>query len=353
VLVRSHYLPTYSRIGAYDRAALDACAFAGGKKRALFEYWAHEASLLPLELQPLMRWRMQRAAAGIGIYSGIARFAAENRDYIAAVVDEIRRRGPLAASELDDPGTRSGPWWGWHKGKTALEFLFWAGEVTTGQRRGFERVYDLTERVIPADVWAIATPSESDAIRALALAGARAHGVATEADIRDYFRLPVREARKAIGELVEEGALRPAQVEGWKQPGFLASGATLPARATPTALLSPFDPLVWHRPRTERIFDFHYRLEFYTPGPKRVFGYFVMPFLYRGRLVARVDLKADRAAGRLRVLGVFAEANLRRPAPMLVALAEELRHLAAWLELADIEVVADGPLSAGLQQHIT
>ena len=353
VLVRSHYLPTYSRIGAYDRAALDACAFAGGKKRALFEYWAHEASLLPLELQPLMRWRMQRAAAGIGIYSGIARFAAENRDYIAAVVDEIRRRGPLAASELDDPGTRSGPWWGWHKGKTALEFLFWAGEVTTGQRRGFERVYDLTERVIPADVWAIATPSESDAIRALALAGARAHGVATEADIRDYFRLPVREARKAIGELVEEGALRPAQVEGWKQPGFLASGATLPARATPTALLSPFDPLVWHRPRTERIFDFHYRLEFYTPGPKRVFGYFVMPFLYRGRLVARVDLKADRAAGRLRVLGVFAEANLRRPAPMLVALAEELRHLAAWLELADIEVAADGPLSAGLQQHIT
>jgi len=353
VLVRSHYLPTYSRIGAYDRAALDARAFAGGKKRALFEYWAHEASLLPLELQPLMRWRMQRAAAGIGIYSGIARFAAENRDYIAAVVDEIRRRGPLAASELDDPGTRSGPWWGWHKGKTALEFLFWAGEVTTGQRRGFERVYDLTERVIPADVWAIATPSESDAIRALALAGARAHGVATEADIRDYFRLPVREARKAIGELVEEGALRPAQVEGWKQPGFLASGATLPARATPTALLSPFDPLVWHRPRTERIFDFHYRLEFYTPGPKRVFGYFVMPFLYRGRLVARVDLKADRAAGRLRVLGVFAEANLRRPAPMLVALAEELRHLAAWLELADIEVAADGPLSAGLQQHIT
>jgi len=353
VLVRSHYLPTYSRIGAYDRAALDARAFAGGKKRALFEYWAHEASLLPLDLHPLMRWRMQRAAAGIGIYSGIARFAAENRDYVRAVVDEIRRRGPLAASELDDPGTRSGPWWGWHKGKTALEFLFWAGEVTTGHRRGaFERVYDLTERVIPGEVGAIATPGEADAIRALALAGAKAHGVATETDIRDYFRLPVAEARVAVGELVEAGALRPMRVEGWQQRAYLVEGAVIPARATPTALLSPFDPLVWHRPRTERIFDFHYRLEFYTPGPKRIFGYFVMPFLHRGRLEARVDLKADRAAGRLRVLGVFAEASLRKPEPMLAALAGELRHLAAWLDLSDIVLEADSPLAGLLGKYI-
>lgn len=354
VLVRSHYLPTFSRIGAYDRAALDARAFAGGKKRALFEYWAHEASLLPLELHPLMRWRMQRAASGVGIYTGLSRFASENRDYVRAVVDEIRRRGPLAASELDDPGTRSGPWWGWHKGKTALEFLFWAGEVTTGHRRGaFERVYDLTERVIPAEIGAIATPSEADAIRALALAGAKAHGVATETDIRDYFRLPVAEARLALGELVEAGALRPVTVEGWKQQGYLVDGAAIPARATPTALLSPFDPLVWHRPRTERIFDFHYRLEFYTPGPKRIFGYFVMPFLHRGRLEARVDLKADRAAGRLRILGVFAEASLRKPEPMVTALAEELRHLAGWLDLADITVEADTPLAVLLAKHVT
>ncbi|WEK48544.1 MAG: crosslink repair DNA glycosylase YcaQ family protein [Candidatus Kaistia colombiensis] len=353
VLVRSHYLPTYSRIGAYDRAALDARAFAGGKKRALFEYWAHEASLLPLDLHPLMRWRMQRAAAGIGIYSGIAKFATENRGYVRAVVDEIRRRGPLAASELDDPGTRSGPWWGWHKGKTALEYLFWAGEVTTGQRRGFERVYDLPERVIPSEIGGAATPGETDAIRALTLAGARAHGVATEIDIRDYFRLPAPETRTALRELVEEGTLMPVRVEGWQQAAYLAADAVIPARGTPTALLSPFDPLVWHRPRTERIFDFHYRLEFYTPGPKRTFGYFVMPFLHRGRLEARVDLKADRAAGRLRVLGVFAEAKLRRPDAMLEALAEELRHLAIWLGLADIAVEAEMPLAVSLKKHVT
>lgn len=352
VLVRSHYLPVYSRIGAYEREALDARAFAGGKKRAMFEYWAHEASLLPLDLHPLMRWRMRRAAAGVGIYSGIAKFAVENRDYIAAVIDEIRRRGPLAASDLDDPGTRSGPWWGWHKGKTALEYLFWAGEVTTGHRRGFERIYDLTERVIPSEVGAAPTPDEPDAIRALALAGARAHGVATEIDIRDYFRLPVAEARTALHELVEAGALTPVRVEGWQQQAYLAAGAEIPARGTPTALLSPFDPLVWHRPRTERIFDFHYRLEFYTPGPKRIFGYFVMPFLHRGRLEARVDLKADRAAGCLRVLGVFAEENLRRPEPMLKALALELRHLAGWLKLADVRVEGEAPLAAMLRELV-
>lgn len=353
VLVRSHYLPTYSRIGAYDRAALDARAFAGGRKRAMFEYWAHEASLLPLDLHPWMRWRMRRAAAGIGIYSGIAKFATENRDYVRAVVDEIGRRGPLAASELDDPGTRSGPWWGWHKGKTALEYLFWAGEVTTGQRRGFERVYDLPERVIPSEIGAAATPDEPDAIRALTLAGARAHGVATEVDIRDYFRLPNAETRTALRELVEEGALVPVRVEGWQQAAYLAADAEIPARATPTALLSPFDPLVWHRPRTERIFDFHYRLEFYTPEPKRTFGYFVMPFLHRGRLEARVDLKADRAAGRLRVLGVFAEEGLRRPDAMLEALAAELRHLATWLGLADVDVESDAPLAVILKGYFT
>lgn len=353
VLVRSHYLPVYSRIGAYDRAALDARAFAGGKKRALFEYWAHEASLLPLEMHPLMRWRMQRAAAGVGIYSGIAKFASENRDYVRAVVEEVRQRGPMGASELEDPGTRSGPWWGWHKGKTALEYLFWAGEVTTGHRRGFERIYDLPERVIPSDIGAMATPDEADAIRALMLAGAKAHGVATETDIRDYFRLPVAEARVALRELVEQGSLRPVRVEGWQHPAFLAADAEIPARRTPTALLSPFDPLVWHRPRTERIFDFHYRLEFYTPGPKRIFGYFVMPFLHRGRLEARVDLKVDRGAGSLRVLGVFAEAALTRPDPMLAALAEELRHLASWLDLVDILIEAQTPLANLLKKQMT
>jgi uncharacterized protein YcaQ len=350
VLVRSHYLPVFSRIGAYSRAALDERAFAGGARRALFEYWAHEASLLPLDFHPLMRWRMKRAAAGIGIYGGIVKFAADNPDYIRAVIAEIGRRGPLGASELEDPGTRSGPWWGWHKGKTALEYLFWTGEVTTSHRRGFERVYDLTERVIPAVIGGVATPDEADAIRALTLAGARAHGVATEIDIRDYFRLPVAETKRALAELAEAGELAPVQVDGWKQPAYLATGAAMPKRLAPTALLSPFDPLVWHRPRTERIFDFHYRLEFYTPEPKRVFGYFVMPFLHRGRLEARVDLKADRAGGRLRVFGVFAEAGLRRTDDMIGALALELRHLADWLKLPEIGVEAETPLAVALRE---
>jgi uncharacterized protein YcaQ len=340
VLVRSHYLPVFSRIGAYSRPVLEQRAFAGGAGRGMFEYWAHEASLLPLALQPLMRWRMKRAAAGIGIYRGIAAFAADNPDYLRAVLDELRRRGPLAAGDLEDPGARSGPWWGWHKGKTALEYLFWSGDVTTCHRRGFERVYDLTERAIPASVLSVPTPEEPDAIRALVLAGARAHGVATEIDIRDYFRLPVTETKQALGELVEAGALLPVSVEGWKQPAYLAAGIEMPRRIRPTALLSPFDPLVWHRPRTERIFDFHYRLEFYTPGPKRVFGYFVMPFLHRGRLEGRVDLKADRARGRLRVLGVFLEDGVARPGETVEALAGELQLMAAWLGLPEIAVEA-------------
>ncbi|BCP52876.1 hypothetical protein K32_14930 [Kaistia sp. 32K] len=352
VLVRSHYLPLFSRLGAYSRAALDERAFAGGAKRALFEYWAHEASLLPLDYYPLMRWRMKRAAAGVGIYGGLVTFAAENPGYLRAVIDEIGRRGPLAASELDDPGERSGPWWGWHKGKTALEYLFWTGEVATSHRRGFERIYDLAERVIPSDVAGATVPDEADAIRALALAGARAHGVATEIDIRDYFRLPVAEARLALQQLVEEGALAPVRVDGWKQPAYFAVETPIPKRLAPTALLSPFDPLVWHRPRTERIFDFHYRLEFYTPEPKRVFGYFVMPFLHRGRLEARVDLKADRAGGRLRVLGVFAEEKLRRPDEMITALAQELRRLAGWLQLSDIVVEAEAPLAVTLREAL-
>ncbi len=339
VLVRSHYLPVFSRIGAYERPTLDTRAFERGKRRAYFEYWAHEASLLPMQSFPLMQWRMRRAEAGQGIYGGVHAFAAENAGYVAAVLAEIGARGPLAAADLDDPGERSGPWWGWHKGKTALEYLFWTGKVTTAFRRGaFERVYDLTERVIPPVIAALPVPGEADAIRELVRRSGAALGVATEADLRDYFRLPVAETRRAIAELVEEGTLATATVEGWRQPAFIDAAAPLQRRLAPTALLSPFDPLVWHRPRTERLFDFHYRLEFYTPGHKRIFGYYVMPFLYKGTLVGRVDLKADRAEGVLRVPGVFLEPQLRRSEPVLAALADELRHLAGWLELPDIAI---------------
>jgi len=349
ILVRSHYLPVYSRIGNYPREALDRCAFEPGRNRTYFEYWAHEASILPVALQPLLRWRMRRAEAGSEIYGGVHRFARENPDYIAAVLDEIARHGARSASELDDPGERSGPWWGWHKGKTALEYLFWTGQVTTAFRRGFERVYDLTERVLPAAVMDRPTPDEADAIRELARLGAIAHGVATQIEIRDYFRLPVAETRRALGELVEAGALVEAEVEGWRHPAYLDPAAAVPARNVATALLSPFDPLVWNRDRAERLFDFHYRLEFYTPGHKRNFGYFVMPFLHRGRLVARVDLKAERKSGTLDVIGVFAEASVRREDKVLAALAGELRHLADWLGLPEVVARERPGLTAGLR----
>ena len=345
VLVRSHYLPVFSRIGDYDRAALDRRGFADGGRRQLFEYWAHEASLMPLRLHPLVRWRMDRARRLVGMSREYADFVRDGRGYIDAVKREVAERGPIAAADLHDPGERSGPWWGWHRGKGALEYLFRTGEVTTAFRRGaFERVYDLSERVIPPEIMAMPTPSEADAVRELALTGARAFGIATEMDIRDYFRLPSAEARRAIGELIEEGRLRPVAVAGWGKPAYLAAGVDAPRRNAATALLSPFDPLVWFRPRTERLFDFHYRIEIYTPRAKRRFGYYVLPFMQNGRLVARVDLKAERASGSLEVLGVHPEAGADVNA-VSKALANELRRLAGWLGLPSVRVARRGELA--------
>jgi uncharacterized protein YcaQ len=348
VLVRSHYLPVFSRIGDYDRRAIDRRGFVNGSGRRLFEYWAHEASLLPLRSYPLMRWRMERAKRLVGLYPQFAEWVRGARGYIRAVKREVAERGPLAAADLNDPGEKSGPWWGWHKGKAALEYLFRTGEVTSAGRRGaFERVYDLIERVIPASILALPPVSEPDAVRELAFAGARAFGVATEFDIRDYFRLPVSEARKAVAELVEEGRLVPATVDGWDRRAFLASGAQMPKHIAATALLSPFDPLVWFRPRTERLFGFHYRIEIYTPQAKRRFGYYVLPFLHEGRLTARIDLKADRAAGTLDVRGAHPEAGVD-PAQITPALAREVRRLAAWLGLGTVRVAHRGRLAEAL-----
>jgi uncharacterized protein YcaQ len=341
VLVRSHYLPVFSRLGNYDRATIDRLGFGSGATRRLFETWAHEASLLPVRFQPLLRWRMERARQRKGwqVKGG--------RRYLDKVLAEIGARGALAASELEDPGTRSGPWWGWHKGKAALEHLLRTGDVTAAGRRGFERVYDLTGRVLPAEILATPTPVEHDAIRALALAGARALGVGTEMDIRDYFRLPVAEARRAVAELVEEGALLPVAVAGWDKPAYLDRDAVRPARATPSALLSPFDPLVWFRPRTERLFGFHYRLELYTPQPKRKYGYYVLPFLHAGRLSARFDLKAMRGEGILEVRAAYAEKGVNAP-EVAASAAAELRRMSAWLGLGDVRVMPRGDLAGPL-----
>ncbi|HET7202775.1 MAG TPA: crosslink repair DNA glycosylase YcaQ family protein [Steroidobacteraceae bacterium] len=331
VLVRSHYLPLYSRLGAYPTDWLDAAAYAG-RRRKLFEYWGHEASLLPVERQPLLRWRMQRAKNGDGLWGGVARFGREHARFCNEVLAEIRDRGPLGVSELAAGGRRKGGWWGWSEGKVALEWLFWTGQVTTHSRRSFERIYDLTERALPAEVVRAPTPDLDAAQRELLRISLRALGVATERDLRDYFRLTVADARDRIAELVESGEFLPVQVDGWRVPAYVPHAVRIPRRIEACALLSPFDSLVWFRDRMQRLFDFHYRIEIYTPAHKRRHGYYVLPFLLGDRLVARVDLKSDRTAGRLRVLSTHYEPWVDR-AGVKAALDEELGRLARWLAL--------------------
>lgn len=352
VLARAHYLPLFARLGAYDRATLDRLAAHDGarpppRRRRLFEYWAHEASLLPVELQPCLRWRMERAAAGEGVWSGIAAFARERPEAVARVLEEVRERGPLGVSDLAEPGSRRGGWWGWNHGKTALEWLFWTGRLTAAGRRGFERLYDLPERVLPPEILAAPTPDPADAQRELLRRAARALGVATEADLRDYFRLPMADARPRLVELVEAGELVPVRVEGWRQAAYLVPDLPIPRRAEAHALLAPFDPLIWERARTERLFGFRYRVEIYTPAARRRHGYYVLPFLSGERLTARVDLKADRQVGLLRVRAAHAEAGVAA-GPAAEALAAELRRMADWLGLAGVVVEPAGDLAPAL-----
>lgn len=334
VLVRAHYLPLFSRLGNFDRSMLDRSAWGRRSERRLFEFWAHEASLLPLDIQPLLRWRMQRMANDDGNGKGKLRtFRRANKAFIDEVRREISDRGPLAASELSNGGPARGAWWGWSDGKLAVEWLFFAGEVTTATRRGtFERVYDLTERVLPAAIRSLPTPSEKDAHRELLRLSARALGVATEYDLRDYFRLGVAETKACLAELVESGDLLPVTVEGWDRPAYLDPQARQPRRIDARALLAPFDPLVWERDRTHRIFDFFYRIEIYTPLAKRTYGYYVLPFLLGDRLVGRVDLKADRMNSRLLVHAVHVEDGVDRR-KIEGPLREELRLMADWLGL--------------------
>jgi uncharacterized protein YcaQ len=333
VLVRSHYLPLFSRLGPYDREWLDR-SNRGRSGRTLFEYWGHEASLLPLEQQPLLRWRMQRALeSGEGMWRGVARFGRERTGTCREILAQIAQRGPLGVSDLEDGGgRRKGGWWGWSEGKVALEWLFWTGQVTTHSRRGFERIYALPERVLPPDVLASPTPPAEDAQRELVRIAARALGVATERDLRDYYRLPVAEAQRRIAELVEAGELRSVRVEGWRQMAYVPIDVRVPRRSAACALLSPFDSLVWSRERLQRLFGFHYRIEIYTPQHKRVHGYYVLPFLLGERLVARVDLKSDRAAGRLRVIKTHYEPDVDKKV-VDAPLRGELRLLAGWLGL--------------------
>jgi uncharacterized protein YcaQ len=348
VLTRSHYLPVFSRVGSYDQAGLDARTF-GKKKRQFFEYWAHQASLVPMEFYPLFRWRMQRAYGGNGTYGALARFAAEQRTYVDEVREHVRRNGPVTVGDLPDPGERSGNWWGWGKGKIALEYLFDTGEVTAATRQGFERLYDIPERVIPADILNRPELSEADAIRQLVDLSARALGIATKGDIADYFRLLIAQVAPAIAEMVADGRLQQVTVEGWDQPAYLHKEAPIPRKASARALVTPFDPIVWDRDRTERLFDFHYRIEIYTPEPKRVFGYYVLPFVSGDRIAGRVCLKADRQAGVLRANAAHFEAGADA-GETAAELAVELQHMAGWLGLGEVNIGKRGNLAPELNR---
>lgn len=339
-LVRSHYLPLFSRLGDYPVEQFDQLAWGRGRQRKLFEYWGHEASLLPLAFYPLLRWRMDRARQGQGIYRQLAEFGRQQQATIARVLTAVTEQGALGAGSLSTRQDRAGPWWDWSAEKTALEWLFAAGEVTVAGRRGFERLYDLPERVLPASLLGQPVPDERDAQRALLLHAAAALGVATEKDLRDYFRLTPADSRQRLDELVEEGALQRCQVQGWAQPAYCLEGLRIPRKVGASALLSPFDSLVWERDRTQRLFDFRYRLEIYTPVHKRVYGYYVLPFLHHETIAARVDLRAERANRRLAVHALHEEAS-GLDASGIESLAHHLSRLATWLGLDHVEVNCD------------
>jgi uncharacterized protein YcaQ len=348
ILARAHYMPGFARLGPYDPALLDRAA--QGMRRTLFEYWGHEASLIRLDLQPSLRWRMMRARDGRGIYAGLAAFGRERADFVASVLRQVEASGPVAARELEAAGRARGGWWGWSEGKRALEWLFWAGLVTTHSRRGFERIYDLPERVFPA-VAAQPTPPTDEAQRTLIMVAAAALGVATAGDLRAYWRIGPEDAATRLRELVESGRLVPVAVEGWRQIAYLPPQSPPMGRPRASCLVSPFDPLLWERDRAERLFGFRYRIEIYTPAHLREHGYYVLPFLQGDRIVARLDLKADRQARRLLVLAAHREGS-GDPDAVAAAVAEEMRLLAGWLALDTIAVADRGDLAPALAGHL-
>jgi uncharacterized protein YcaQ len=353
VLIRAHYFPLFSRLGPYPMQLLDEASYSP-KRRQFFEYWGHEACLLPLEVFPLLRWRMERARNFIGTWGGIARFAKSKPDFVEGVFEIVKEHGPAGAGEiarrmLEERPRGSRGWWGWSESKTALEFLFWCGRITTATRRNFARVYDLVERVIPHEIFNAQALSSEEAQRQLIGMAGRALGVATETDLRDYFRLQTAEARARIAELVEMGELAPVTVENWK--AYLHRDAKIPRRIDAKALISPFDPLIWERKRPERLFGFRYRIGIYTPVHKREHGYYVLPFLLGDKLVARVDLKAERKEGKLHVSSALDEAGTDR-LKVAEALASELALLARWIGLERIAVADRGALAAPLRSAL-
>ena len=349
VFERAHYMPVYSRLGPYDRAILDRLAghTAGRLNRQLVEYWAHEASLIPVECHPWFRWRM--ASVDREAWGSMARLAAERPELVEETFALVAEHGPIRAADTEfrRPPPRPGHMWNWHDGKIALEYLFWAGRITAARRINFGRLYDIPERVLPPAVVAAPTPDPADAQRELVRIAARALGVATEPDLGDYFRLPRADSKARVAELVAAGELLEVAVRGWVAPAYLRPDAARPRRIRARALLSPFDPLIWFRPRTERLFHFRYRIEIYVPAARRVHGYYVLPFLLDEALVARVDLKSDRRRGTLLVQGAFAEPGVDTTR-VASELAAELQQVAQWQNLTAVEVRPHGDLAPAL-----
>ncbi len=340
VLVRSQELPLFARLGPHPRTLIPDAVDTG----ELFEYWAHMAALVPSAQHRLFRWRMDADHQ----WRSVSALARRRPGFIEEVLEQVRADGAITAGDLAERVGPKGSWWDWDDGKLALELLFQHGQVNARRRRtDFARLYDLPERVLPASALTAPAPAEPDARKELLVIAARSLGVATLADLTDYHRQGTPACRPLVKELVADGHLLPAQVDGWRQPAFVHPDAATPRKVSGRALLSPFDSLVWNRDRNERLFDFHYRIEIYTPAPKRVYGYYVLPFLLDGRLVGRVDLKADRAAGVLRVQGAYAEHGVDERAAA-GELAEELRLMAGWLELDVVATTERGELARGL-----
>ncbi len=353
VAVRAHYAPVFSRLGPYDRDVLDSAAWSHSARapRLLVEYWAHEAALMAVEDWPLMRWRMREYTHGRW-GKEIVKKNPQLAENILAAVDEL---GPSTAGQIEahlegERARRKGPWWDRSDTKWVAEALWSSGALTTATRVGFARHYDLTEKVLPPEVFSREV-DDAEAVRELILRAAGALGVATEPDLRDYFRLSPKQSKPAVAALVASDELEEVEVDGWSAPAYLASGVTVPRADRGTALLCPFDPLIFFRPRVERLFEFHYRIEIYVPEKQRKFGYYVWPFLLDGRLVARVDLKAERAGDALNVVGAFTEPG-QNPAVVAPRLAAALQSMAGWLGLGTVTVGQRGDLVGALRRHV-
>ena len=353
VLARAHYLPTFSRYGPYPMSSLDTLAHG---RRELFEYWGHAACFLPVELYPFLRWRMDNQIAG---WRGLEQ---KRKDFVESVHREVAERGPMSAGEVSNGGKSTGPWWGWSDGKLALEILFNQGRVAVAGRRNFERLYDLPERVLPKAVLEAPAIDTQDAKKELLVRAARAMGVGTAKDIAQYFhidawwdrssvngRRPPPKTQLLFDELVEEGRLERLGVENWKQPGYIVTGAKIPRAIDARAIVSPFDPVLWERKWTKAVFDFEYQIEIYVPAPKRIYGYYVLPFLLGDRFAARVDLKADRKTSTLIVHAAYVEPGFDAGV-VAPALSGELRAMATWLSLESFRIGAKGNLARPLRR---